>query len=159
LLRCGISIQPMSARGQCDSCRPSADFHNAPKADTGVSAFQSIVPSTASPGRTAAIDATIDAIGERLKNPCRRISIRSAARADGKGADDCLATFVHMYMLDPHELRAAVPQAAPSLYLDSIGTLKSGRRGADHWTALLLRGQACRTKRRDAPLFARGVQC
>jgi hypothetical protein len=33
-----------------------------------------------------------------------------------------------MYMLDPHELRAAVPQAAPGLYLDGIGTQKSGRR-------------------------------
>jgi hypothetical protein len=67
--------------------------------------------------------------GEWSKSPCLRISIRSAGPADGKGANDCLAALVHMYMLDPHELRAAVPQAAPGLYLDGIGTLKSGRRG------------------------------
>src|SRR4030088_1213972 len=34
---------------------------------------------------------------------------------------------VHMHMLDPHKLRAAVPQAAQGLYLDVIDTQKSAR--------------------------------
>jgi hypothetical protein len=54
--------------------------------------------------------------------PTRPTNTRPLGPVDSNGANDRLAAFVHMNMLNPNELRAAVSQAAQGFYLDGIGT-------------------------------------